>query len=101
MRPIHIAILTLLIHTYLSNSSNHHNNFIIVQISPLIDGKAAKPSNITFPRNTTFSLSHTLSVSSTNFHKNVSIGLQLFAWYEGGWISKKPRTLRTTSITQK
>ncbi len=97
MRSIHVVILTLLIHTYIADT-HHNHHFMIVQISPIIDNKAAKPTNFTIPHNNTSPLSHTLTLSSTNFHKNVSIGLQLFAWYNGGWISKKTRTLRTTSI---
>ena len=100
MNPNLIIVFAFLIAISLTQSASSEN-FFIVQISPVIDGKAARPSNLTISRNLTSSLSHTLSVSSTNFLKNVTIGLQLFSWYNGDWINKKSRTLRNTILTQK
>ena len=39
-------------------------------------------------------------MSSTNFHKNVAVGMQTWVWYNGGWVAKKPRTLRIHNNNQ-
>ncbi len=94
-----LLILTLAIFLSLSSAQKaddgeSHKDFI-VQLTPVVDGKQAKPFNISFSINQSEPLVHNLTLNSLNFYKNVSINLQLFAWYNGGWLNKKSRKIRT------
>jgi hypothetical protein len=71
----------------------------MVELSPAIDAKKVKPFNLTVPQNG--SISHLISVNNVNFRKNVTIGLTLYAWFNGDWVNKKSRLLRNFSLKQK
>ena len=79
-------------------SQERDENFI-VELTPAMDGKKVKPFNISIALNGSYT--HKLPVSSINFRKNITLGMQLFAWYNGGWISKKSRLLRIYFIIKK
>lgn len=60
----------------------------------MIDGKPIRPANYSIGKDLSSPFAHQITVSSINFLKNITVGMQLYAWYNGGWIAKKNRVLR-------
>ena len=91
------ALLFLTLIT-ITTSQQREGDFVI-ELTPAMDGKKVKPFNISIPINSSYT--HSLPVSSINFRKNITLGMQLYAWYNGGWIIKKSRVLRICAFIQK
>ena len=94
-----IIVRLLAVAVLLALSSAERQGDFLIELSPAMDGRKVKPYNISL--NINGSLNQSLSVSSVNFRKNVTLSMQLFAWYNGDWILKKARLLRTPSLTQR
>lgn len=77
----------------LCESSEPSKEFI-VQLTPMVDSKAIKSFNLTLSKDQSEPMSHTLTINKNNFKRNVSVKVEMFVWYNGGWVSKKPRNIR-------